>query len=84
MADFPENAQCLGVAWSPDGKRVAYTWVQLHPDMLKLDTWNPADVAIQTESFLMVADADGKNAKTVASAKSDQALNPLYGSIDWR
>jgi hypothetical protein len=32
----------------------------------------------------MVTDADGKNAKTVASGRSDNALNRIFGSIDWR
>ncbi len=84
LAEFPENAQCLGVAWSPDGKRVAYTWVQLHPDLLKKDVKNIDEVQIETEAFLIVADADGKNAQTVKSAKLGNAVNPIYGSIDWR
>jgi RNA polymerase sigma factor (sigma-70 family) len=84
LAEFPENAECLGAAWSPDGKRVAYTWVQLHPDLLKKDVLNIADVQIPTEGFLIVADADGRNQKTVASARCDNAINPIYGSVDWR
>jgi Tol biopolymer transport system component len=84
LADFPDNAQCVGLAWSPDGKRVAYAWTQLHPDVLKKDILSPADTTIPTEGFLIIADADGKNAKTVASDKSNQALNPIFGSIDWR
>jgi hypothetical protein len=84
LAEFPDNAQCVAVAWSPDGKRVAYTWTQLHPDVLKKEVLTPEDVAVQTEAFLIVADADGRNAKTVASARSDQALNPILGSIDWQ
>jgi RNA polymerase sigma factor (sigma-70 family) len=84
LAEFPDNAQCLSVAWSPDGNRVAYTWCQLHPEVLKKETLSVNDVAVQTESFLIIADADGKNAKTVASDRSDQAMNAIYGSIDWR
>jgi RNA polymerase sigma factor (sigma-70 family) len=84
LADFPENAQCVGLAWSPDGKRVAYTWTQLHAEVLKKRILSPPDVAVQTESFLIVADADGTNARTVASGRSDSALNPIFGSIDWR
>ncbi len=72
------------MAWSPDGKRVAYTWVQLHPDLLKKDVKNLNDVQIETEAFPLVADADGKNAKMVKSAKLENAVNPIYGSIDWR
>lgn len=84
LAEFPESARCLGVAWSPDGKRVAYTWVQLHPEVLKKEELTPGDAAVETEAFLIVADADGKNQKTVTSAKADSALKDIYGSIDWR
>jgi hypothetical protein len=41
-------------------------------------------VNVETEAFLIVADADGKNAKTVSSAKGDNAINPILVSIDWR
>jgi RNA polymerase sigma factor (sigma-70 family) len=84
LAEFPENAQALGVAWAPDGKRVAYTWVQLHPEILKLDMLTGNDVQVETEAFLMVADADGRNAKTVSSGKCPNAANMIFGSIDWR
>ncbi len=84
LAEFPENAQCVGVAWVPDGKRVAYTWKQLHPDVLRKDMLSGDDAQVETEAFLVVADADGKNAKTVASDKIDNAVNPIFGSIDWR
>jgi RNA polymerase sigma factor (sigma-70 family) len=84
LAEFPDNAQALGLAWSPDGKRVAYTWVQLHPELLKKDSINIADDAVATEAFLMVADADGKNAKSVSSGKNNSVSNPIFGSIDWR
>jgi hypothetical protein len=39
---------------------------------------------IETEAFLIVADADGKNQKTVATAKGTNAVNRIFGSIDWR
>jgi RNA polymerase sigma factor (sigma-70 family) len=83
LADFPENGEAGGVAWAPDGKRIAYTWKRLHPDLLKKDALNDL-LGIATEAFLMVADADGRNAKTVASGRSDNALNRIFGSIDWR
>ena len=84
LADFPTNGQALGVAWSPDGKRVAYTWKQVHHDLLKKKRLNGNDLQTQTEAFLMVADADGRNARTVASGKSDFAINPIFGAVDWR
>jgi RNA polymerase sigma factor (sigma-70 family) len=84
LADFPENAQTLGIAWAPDGKRIAYTWMQLHPEILKKDMLDSNDVQVETEAFLMVADADGRNAKTMSSGKGTNAINPIFGSIDWR
>jgi hypothetical protein len=34
------------------------------------------------EFFLIVADADGRNAKTIASAIG--VSQPFWGSVDWR
>jgi len=84
LAEFPENGKVCGIAWSPDGKRIAYTWVQLHEDLLKKDSIAASDVQIETEAFLMVADADGKNAKTVVTEKGSNAINMILGNIDWR
>lgn len=81
LGDFPTNAQATGVAWSPNGKRVAYTWKQNHLDLLKKEELPPS---VETEAFLIVADADGKNAQTVSSAKVDNLINPILVSIDWR
>jgi hypothetical protein len=83
LAEFPENALSLGVAWSPDGKKVAYTWVQLHIETLKKDVLKADDLLVETEAFLIVADADGKNAKTISSTKKSFAGN-ILGTIDWR
>lgn len=84
LQEFPENARSMGISWSPDGKRIAYTWVQLHPDVLKKDRINANDELIETEAFLIVCDADGKNAKTIASKKEAHAGGLIFGSIDWR
>jgi RNA polymerase sigma factor (sigma-70 family) len=81
LADFPANAQATGVAWSPDGKRLAYTWKQMHPELLKKDE---LFVKVETEAFLIVADADGKNPRTVDSAKIDNLINQIFLSVDWR
>jgi RNA polymerase sigma factor (sigma-70 family) len=84
LAEVPLNAQVIGLAWSPDGKRVAYTWRQLHLDLLKKDTVSADEMAVETEAFLIVADADGKNPKTIASAKGHSALRMILGAVDWR
>ena len=35
LADFPDNGRSFGIAWSPDGKRLAYTWQALDEELLK-------------------------------------------------
>jgi Tol biopolymer transport system component len=68
------NAEHMGFCWSPDGKRLAYAW--------RLD--EEPDVDGQTESFLMVIDADGKNARTLLSAKFNNRGTITLASPDWR
>jgi RNA polymerase sigma factor (sigma-70 family) len=84
LADFPENGQGIGVTWSPDGKRVAYTWTQLHAELLAKDRISGDDARRETEGFLMVADADGRNAKTIATDKAAFSGNLTLGHVDWR
>ena len=52
--------------------------------LLKKDVQNIDEVQVETEAFLIVADADGRNAQTVKSAKPGNAVNQIFGSIDWR
>ena len=88
VGEVPLNAIVLYACWSPDGKRIAYTWDQQHTEFLK--EWakkpvlDPADYQRETEAFLIVADADGSNAKTIASAKSNTAFGGGLQAIDWR
>jgi RNA polymerase sigma factor (sigma-70 family) len=84
LPEFPENGQAVGVAWSPDGRRLAYAWKQLHPEMLAKDRLEAGDTTIETEGFVVVADADGANGRTVATEKGPDAWNPVFGAIDWR
>ena len=84
LPEFGENCQAVGVAWSPDGKKLAYAWRQLHPDLLKKDSLAAGDLSVETEAFLMVADADGLNAKTVANEKGPDSWNNIWRAIDWR
>jgi RNA polymerase sigma factor (sigma-70 family) len=71
----PLNGEFMGFCWSPDGKHIAYAWRQVHE---KEDTIQP------TESNLIVADADGKNAVTIATEKGDSSGLITIGEVDWR
>ena len=71
----PENADLLAYCWSPDGKQIAYTWRKI-PDGMPV-------AGQETESFLVVCDSDGKNARTVATEKSALSRDALVG-VDWR
>ncbi len=84
LAEFPDNGRAWGIAWSPDGKKVAYTWTALDDELLKKDSWTADELQKETEGFLMIADANGKNAKTVASDKGNFALSMVLGALDWR
>lgn len=84
LPDFPENARAGGIAWSPDGKKIAYSWQPLDDEILNKDAIGPDDIQKETEGFLIVCDADGSNAATVATDKVNLALNRVFGGIDWR
>jgi RNA polymerase sigma factor (sigma-70 family) len=71
VAGIPENAEIPACAWAPDGKHIVYVIGTVRP----LD---PADLK-KFESRLIVADADGGNAKVVRSEKGKM----IYG-VDWR
>jgi Tol biopolymer transport system component len=62
--------------WSPDAKRIAYAWVQVH----EKEAANQ-----ETESHLVVADADGEHQVTIASKKGNNRSGVFtIGSVDWR
>lgn len=88
VREVPDNATVFWACWSPDGKRIAYTWRQRHAELIKelanKPVLDPMDVAVDTEMFLIVADADGSNARTIASAKTNNALAVPLLAIDWR
>jgi RNA polymerase sigma factor (sigma-70 family) len=76
--DIPLNAEVLGFCWSPDGKCIAYIWREVHEG-------KPEDnVGKETESFLVVCDANGKNAKTIATEKANDPFHNTMGELDWR
>ncbi|QEL14288.1 sigma-70 family RNA polymerase sigma factor [Limnoglobus roseus] len=64
----PFDVECLGVAWSPDGKQIVSCW---RPESWKgKQTWH-----------VVVCDADGKNLRTVSTfeMKADEQIR----SVDW-
>ncbi len=80
LADVPQNAEIQGYCWSPDGKRIAYTWREMHaekPEAGKADDR-------ETESHLVVCDADGKNAKTILTEKGMAQFHITLSHVDWR
>jgi Tol biopolymer transport system component len=79
VEDVPLNAQVHAYCWSPDGKKIAYSWSVIKDGKLE-DLVNT-----QTETFLMICDPDGKNAKTIATEKAPFQVGILaMDSIDWR
>jgi Tol biopolymer transport system component len=78
IEDQPLNGEIESYCWSPDGKRIAYCWREVHP--------GERDVKAnkETESFLVVCDADGKNAKTIVTEKGDAPGLITIANVDWR
>jgi Tol biopolymer transport system component len=78
VADTPLNGEIMGYCWSPDGKRIAYTWREIH-------SGKPEDnQGKETESHLVVCDPSGKNAKTIASEKGRNPWAITLADVDWR
>jgi RNA polymerase sigma factor (sigma-70 family) len=73
LQDQPLNGEIMGYCWSPDGRRIAYAWRNEKP--------GPGG---QTESNLVVADADGQNTVTIATEQGDTPGLITIGSVDWR
>jgi RNA polymerase sigma factor (sigma-70 family) len=75
VKEQPLNGTIMGFCWSPDSKRIAYGWRR---DQERGNANQP------TESYLVVADADGGNQVTIASEKGDSPLHITIGAADWR
>lgn len=78
VAGPSERAEIRGFCWSPDGKRIAYTWREVHRGK-KEDLRNK-----ETLSHLVVCDPDGKNAKTIASEKGPNPWANTIEEVSWR
>ena len=79
VAGVPPGGSVAGWCWSPDGRRIAYTWqsdrVEPKPGHL--------DAKQKIELRAIVCDPDGRNATVVATDRST-AGNWSFGAIDWR
>jgi dipeptidyl aminopeptidase/acylaminoacyl peptidase len=79
VADLPLNGEIGSFCWSPDGKRIAYTWRQVHEGVKKEELGEK-----ETESHLVVCDPDGKNQRTIASEKARGQWVITIAGVDWR
>ena len=78
VEDVPLNGEVQGYCWSPDGKKIAFAWRMIHEG-------KPEEIRDkETESFLVVSDPDGKNAKTIATEKGSAQWVITIGHVDWR
>ena len=87
LAEVALDAFVQGFAWSPDSRRVAYSWKRMEPGVplaFNLDDVKNPKLQTETETHLTVADANGKNPKTVMSAKAPSGPIITIGSLDWR
>jgi Tol biopolymer transport system component len=91
LADIPLDALVWDFAWAPDSKRVAYIWKRMEPGVplaLGLDKdgkpkENPK-LMTETETHLNVADANGKNTRTILSAKAPSGPAITMSKLEWR
>ena len=77
LEDLPRNADVRNLCWSPDGKQIAFVWC----DRLE---GTPEEInEKETTTTVVVCDPDGKNQKTIATAKGKGLLQTISG-LDWR
>ncbi len=87
LESMPLNGQFFGYAWSPDGKQLALSWKRVEPEApLAENVKNMDDPKIntETESHLVITDADGKNSKVLISEKAPKSTTITLGPLDWR
>jgi dipeptidyl aminopeptidase/acylaminoacyl peptidase len=89
LADTALDAFIWDYAWSPDSKRVAYVWKRMEPGVplanrLGVDGKPKKQKVVETETHLNVADPNGKNTKTILSAKGRTGPAITLSKLEWR
>jgi dipeptidyl aminopeptidase/acylaminoacyl peptidase len=89
VGGVPAAATVFWCCWSPDGRYLAYARRQRHPELARALSGRPgavtaAEAAVETESALVVADTDGRNARVVTTARAGDALALPFRGLDWR
>jgi WD40-like Beta Propeller Repeat len=73
VGEVPMNAAVQGFCWSPDGKKIAYTWSEVPEG-------KPGEANKMPMSHLVVCDPDGKKPRTIVSKE----FKLTFGVVDWR
>ena len=96
LVDVALDAFVWEFAWSPDSKRVAYVWKRMEPgvplaasvdkngNIVGKDGKPDPKIKTETETHLSVADANGKNSRTILSAKAPVGPAMTLMKLDWR
>jgi Tol biopolymer transport system component len=91
IADIPLDAFVWEYTWSPDSKKVAYIWKRMEPGVplaASLDKNGKVKEDpkrdTETETHLNVADATGKNSRTILSAKGQSGPAITMSRLEWR
>ena len=89
LADIALDAFIWEYEWAPDSKRVAYVWKRMEPGVplansLGADGKPKEQKAVETETHLNVADPNGKNTKTILSARGRTGPSITLKGLEWR
>jgi dipeptidyl aminopeptidase/acylaminoacyl peptidase len=96
LVDVPLDAFVWDFAWSPDSRHVAFIWKRMEPgvplassidkkgNIVDKDGKPDPKAMTETETHLNVADFNGKNSKTILSAKAPVGPQVTLMKLDWR
>jgi Tol biopolymer transport system component len=89
LAEIALDAFIWDYAWSPDSHRVAYVWKRMEAGVplasgLDKDGKPIEGKVVDTETHLNVADPNGKNTKTILSAKGRTGPAITLNGMEWR